>query len=341
MKPSVRAWPFESKFLRDFAVVEERHNGLRLFPATDQLPLLSQAITREFEYGLTSRLAHTDGRADNWRKLCLWRAADSFCQYLNSARPDHLHVKPYYTPELLTHVAIVQQVTHTTPQGNHHWFRYFRNHDFLPDIYLSGKRIIFTTHAIDRYAQRADESNLHPVNRLLTDFLYAVPLILNLDGNTAAFVFSAGGTLAAMPFQMLGEDIICLTTLSPTEIKSLAMYDPPVRAHFHYGSQRPTIARTTLDLATHADAVMKKWRDKAPRLDMRATYDHLSHLTCTNHVQLVPQTLRMEGHSPATVPVFYDDVYGPTILMYNPKPAPPVPAQPAPPAPAPDCSRPP
>lgn len=113
MKPSVHAWTFESKYLRDFAVVEERH-GLRLYPATAQLPALSCAINREFESGLTTRLANTDARADWWRKLCLWRVAGSFCEYLNGARPDHLHVQPYYTRELLTQIAVVQQITRST-----------------------------------------------------------------------------------------------------------------------------------------------------------------------------------------------------------------------------------
>src|SRR4051812_43638878 len=58
----VRHWPFESKYLRDFEVVEERRDGYRLFPHTEQLPLLSKAINHEFATGLTARLAKTDAR---------------------------------------------------------------------------------------------------------------------------------------------------------------------------------------------------------------------------------------------------------------------------------------
>src|ERR1051326_1698760 len=79
MRGETRHWPFESKYLRDFEVVEECRNGLRLFPHTDQLPLLSKAIHREFEWGLTSRLANADHRADHWRKLQLRGAALAFC----------------------------------------------------------------------------------------------------------------------------------------------------------------------------------------------------------------------------------------------------------------------
>jgi len=325
MKPSVRAWPFESKYLRDFAVVEERRHGLRLFPATEQLPLLSSAINREFESGLTSRLASTDARGDMWRKLCLWKSANSFCQYLNSARPDHLHVQPYYTPELVTQVAVVQQVTRITRNGNQHWFRFFHGDAFLPDIYLAGKRVIFTTHAIDRFAERADDSNLHAVNRLLTDFFYAVPLILQLDGHSYAFAFPAGGTLAAMPFVFEGEELVCLTTLSPNEISSLAAPDPLVRSHFHYGPQRPTrLSRTNFKLDAHAEKVLKLWRDKIPCADMRETYDKLQHFTWTFHVQLTPKTLRNQGMTKDSSLEFYDDVYGPTVLTRTPKPPAPV-----------------
>ena len=86
----IRHWPFESKYLEKFEIVEEQRDGLRLFPHTEQLPLLSKAINQEFTAGLTTRLAATNESGDTYRKLELRSLAQHFCQMLNGARPDHL-----------------------------------------------------------------------------------------------------------------------------------------------------------------------------------------------------------------------------------------------------------
>ena len=84
--------PFQSHYRENFEVVEERHGHVRLYPHTDQLPLLLRALNLEFLGGLPDRLARVDKRADGFRKIILRHAALMYCASLNAARPDRLTV---------------------------------------------------------------------------------------------------------------------------------------------------------------------------------------------------------------------------------------------------------
>ena len=317
MKPSVRAWPFESKYLHDFAVVEERHDGLCLFPATEQLPLLSQAITREFEYGLTSRLARTDGRADTWRKLQLREAAFTFTTILNAARPDHLHVQPYFTPDFVSQIAIVQHITKTCPEGLAHWFRFFRGQEFLPDVYLAGKRVSFASHAIDRYAERAVCTSGHPLAMFITYFFGSAKLPVRLSENRPALALPIGGTMIAMPYKETATDYFFLTTLAPEQINTLTVPDPLPPMHLHYGAtyQPPEKCFDRTDLI---EIVMKLWREKPPLHDDREHEKLLrQHMRWTGLVQQVDRVLRETGHDEHTGLMFQDGIHSPNLMTYQ------------------------
>jgi hypothetical protein len=318
MKASVRAWPFESKYLRDFAVVEERHRDLRLFPATEQLPTLSRAINREFESGLTTRLAATDGRGDPWRKLQLWKAAEAFCDILNSARPDHLHVQPYYTPDKVSQIAIVQQITRIASAGNEHWFRFFRGGDFLPDVHLSGKRIVFSSHAIERFAQRAQSTHNHTVNELVAFMFSTVPVIMRVSGGHPAFVLFAGESMAALPFKETATEFFFLTTLSPNEINSLTPVEPHPRLHFHYGDAYAPPSDTNVILDSYRAMLLQRWREKTPRGEHGAKLDELRHARWIQLVQIVKDVLHDQGYSEATTLEFHDEIHGPVLFPRNP-----------------------
>ena len=322
MKPSVRAWPFESKYLRDFAVVEERHNGLRLFPATDQLPLLSQAITREFEYGLTSRLAHTDGRADTWRKLQLRELALTFTTLVNAARPDHLHVQPYFTPDGVAQIAIVQHITESCPEGLAHRFRFFRGQDFLPDDYLSGKRVGFASHAIDRHAERAVCTSGHPLALFITYFFASAKLPVRLSENRPALAMPVSGSMFAMPYKETADEYFFLTTLAPEQISTLTTPDPLPPMHLHYG---PTYQppEKCFDRTGLIELVMKLWREKPPLADDREHEQLLRQkMRWTGLVQQVDRVLRKEGHDEHTGLMFQDGIHSPNLMTYRPKSAP-------------------
>ena len=331
MKPSVRAWPFESKYLRDFAVVEEHHNQLRLFPATEQLPLLAHAIEQEFRAGLTTRLAATDGRADPWRKLQLWKAGSAFCNFLNSDRSDQLHVQPFYTPEFVTQIAVVQHISQAEAGGNRHWFRAFRNTAFLPDIYLSGKRVTFSSHAIDRYAQRVLTFHAHPAVMLVGEFFHSVITVLQLNGDRPALAIEAGGTVVVFPFEETATEFFILTALGPKEITYLAPLAPPRRLNLHYGPVFTPPTTLNFDVPKQIAKLLKYWETKQPHADATKMMNDIRASGWTRTVQLAEHAMRIQGFTETTRLVFHDDVYGPTVLTRTPKPSPPVPAQPAPP----------
>ena len=323
MKPSVRAWAFESKYLRDFAVVEERHNGLRLFPATEQLPLLAPAIEQEFRAGLTTRLAATDGRADPWRKLQLREAAMAFSNVVNAARPDHLHIRQYYPPDLVTQIAIVQQITESTPGGNRHWFRQYRGTDFLPDIYLSGKRVVFSGHAIARYAQRTLSEYAHPTNSLIGEFWHNIIAVLQLDGHSPAFVLTTTDqSVAILPFEETATEFFILTTLSPHQTRTLTAPEPLRRVHLHYGPAYQLPARTIFSYENHVARILDFWRARPHAIPPPKPLNVGSWMRVVHRSQ---EILREQGHSEASQIAFYDNVHGPCIITGQPRqsPAPP------------------
>ena len=49
--------PFQSSYLQDFVILEERHGNRTLYPRTDQLPLLARALRLEFHSMLPHRIA--------------------------------------------------------------------------------------------------------------------------------------------------------------------------------------------------------------------------------------------------------------------------------------------
>ncbi len=320
----IHHWPFESKYLRDFEVLEERRDGLRLFPRTEQLPLLAKAIDAEFHAGLTTRLANTDERGDPWRKMQLREAALAYCTVVNAARSDHLHVHPFYTLAGVTQIALVQHITESTAGGTRHWFRQFRGTDFLPEIFLSGKRIVFSGHAIERYAQRALAEFGHTVIHMMKQFWNSPPLILQLDGHSSAFVYWAGNkSLAIQPFEETATEFFILTTLNPHQTKSLTVPQPLRRVYLHYGEipPRPGDNGAKFSLEGHAANLVEIWKTHPEHTGPSLEEPQFG--SWTRVVQRSKRVLREEGHNENSGFVFYDHIYGPSILTYDFIPDPP------------------
>src|SRR5437899_2633435 len=109
--------PFESIYRQDYEVVEQRQGNLSLYPHTEQLPVLSRALNLEFYGALPGRIARVDHRADAFHKIVLKTAALMFCNCINSSRSDHLRLFALFDQDLVSKVAIVQQITETTSRG--------------------------------------------------------------------------------------------------------------------------------------------------------------------------------------------------------------------------------
>jgi hypothetical protein len=136
--------PFHSDFLKNFEVVEERRGNVRLFPHTEQLPKLLRALNMEFFLPLPPKIGCVDPRADGFHKLLLSQAAIAYCSCINAARPDSLQIHALTDYDGVCRVTRVQQKTEETPRGKIHEFRFYGGDDFFPEVYLSGKRLLFT-----------------------------------------------------------------------------------------------------------------------------------------------------------------------------------------------------
>jgi hypothetical protein len=323
----IRHWPFASKKLENFEVIEERHKQYRLFPHTDQLPVLSEIINQEFAAGLTTRLAATDARADGYRKLQLSEAAFVFCTCLNGARSDHLHVQPFYTPDMIAQIAIIQQITELAPEGNRHWFRQFRDKAFLPDFYLSGKHIVFSTHALERFGERTTIPSLNNVVQMWGELLRNPLFVLQLNGNELALTVGSAGTVAAMPFKETEDEMFILTTLGPKQINLLEPLEPPRQLHIHYGREfsPPPLNRVEVDGCVNV--LLKYWREKKPPDNNAEREKTFRGTSWTHFVQLAQGILREKGYTDQTNVRFRNGLYGPSFESTCPTPLRPFPVE--------------
>ena len=226
---------FESIYLDKFEVVEQVADGTHLYPHTEQLPALSRAINLEFHGPLPNRIRRVDARADDYHKSLLHMAALLFCRYVYDSRADHLHLFPVMTPELVTKVGVVQRVTQTTRRGRHHHFRFFTGQDFMPDVYFSGKRLVFTDHVLQRFTERVPTWIGADLMELLTIFYWERLIVTNV-GQSPAFLFDYRGSLLAFPFEEFADEFVVTTCLTVREIHTLEFTAPPRVVNSHYGS---------------------------------------------------------------------------------------------------------
>src|ERR1051325_875431 len=179
--------PFDSIYRADYEVVEQREGNTSLYPHTGQLPVLARAMDLEFHGALPPRIARVDARADGFHKILLAHSAMLFCGAVNGSRNENLRLIHLPTPDLVTRVAVVQQLTTTTPRGLCHRSRFYTRDGFLPDIHLSGKRLVFSDHVLQRFSARAPDK----IGSDLTTFFlvfYGSPLVAMPVGPGRAFV---------------------------------------------------------------------------------------------------------------------------------------------------------
>src|SRR5262245_44782497 len=129
--------PFSSDYKPDFHVVEERKGNRRLFPATEQLPILLRALRHEFHLGLPRKLADADSRASDFVKIQRKMVVEMFCHYVNNSRKDDLKLFGLLDRDRVSQLAIVQQITDSTPLGLVHHFKFYAGENFFPEIFLS------------------------------------------------------------------------------------------------------------------------------------------------------------------------------------------------------------
>lgn len=151
-----KTFKFNSDRLEKFIVLEERRDNIRLFPHTQQLEKLHQALDREFRAPLSQCISRVGKYSDDYWKILLWLSGNAFCHFINSGRPDRLRLCCLPGQDRVARITIVQQITEHTPLGACHRFKFYGGEDFFQEIYLSGKRLVFSNHALERFTQRAE-----------------------------------------------------------------------------------------------------------------------------------------------------------------------------------------
>jgi hypothetical protein len=193
---STKHFTFDSYYLPDFDVVEEREGNISRFPHTDQLPKLYRALNFEFYCGLPHRLSGLDHRAEDHKKIQLRRAAVMFCLYFNRARKDSMRLHPAIGQDKVARISIVQRIVERHEQGPLHRFKFYAGEDFFTEIYLNGHRIVFAGHALERFSERASNPFGSDLTNVLVAF-FGAPAVLMLCNGDPAFTFRYANTVIA------------------------------------------------------------------------------------------------------------------------------------------------
>jgi hypothetical protein len=315
MNPAPRHVPFDSVYRPDFEVVEERQGRLSLFPHTDQLPLLLRALNLEFYGALPGHIARVDKRGDGFHKHMIKSAALMYCLFFNAGRKDGLQLHSLPDADMVTRLTLVQQITESSPLGRFHRFRFYGSNGFFPDIHLSGKRLAFADHVLDRFSSRVPNR----VGESLAIFLavfFGTPFISLPLGQGRAFMLEYHESLLAFTYTETPEEYFVTTCLTINEMNSLRPELPPVAHNLHYGREfvQPKI-RNWLPL-NQMLKIYKRWQKKIPLpppMEKSSRFKRWSRLaTFTKDAALI------EGHGPGTHLSFLDQIPGPLMLESKP-----------------------
>ena len=312
--------PFESIYREEFEVVEQRSGHLSHYPHTEQLPLLWRALNLEFLGGLPGRYARVDRRGNAFDKLVRGRAALYFCTNLNGERKDQLRLFDLPDPDLVQQVTIVQQISEDHPLGRTHRFRFYGGEHFFPEIRLSGKRVVFADHVLQRFSARVPNRIGSDLTNLLVDF-FGTPIISLPVGHGRAFLVGHEDSILAFTYKESADEFFITTCLTVNEINTLAPELYPHAYNLHYGARftKPRF-RSWIPVQWMVD-YYSRWEKKIPfrpprepitgakerRLhDWRWVAHHIKDVTLKN------------GHGPGSQLCFLDQIPGPCLTEIKP-----------------------
>jgi hypothetical protein len=305
--------PFDSIYRENFEVVEERHEAVRLYPHSEQLPALARALRWEFHAGLPHHIAGVDHRADAFHKIMRRLAAMMFCNVINEARADQVRLHHLVDRNLVTEASIVQQITVETKQGLLHRFRFYASDDFVPEIFLSGRRVLFTDHVLQRFSKRVPNAVGGDLSDLLLRF-FGTPHVAMKIGPGYAFVLLDAGSVLAFPFKETETEFILTTCLTVDEINSLEMDFPPRAFNLHY-DRAFTVPRIRHWLPTRwmidrHQSWQRKTRLPPWQQSPNRRWSDLGHW--------IKDHIIKQGHGPGSKIMFGDHIPGPCVLEVRP-----------------------
>jgi len=306
--------PFDSGYRPDFEVVEERRGRVSLYPHTEQLPKLWRALNLEFRNPLPNRVAYADHRASGYDKLLRKSAVMIFSSIVNAGRTDDLILHPLFDRNLISQVALVQMITEPTPRGARHSFHFYGGPDFSPEIRLSGHRVYFTDHALQRFSRRVPNNLGEDLSCFLLAFFGAPIISLNV-GPGPAFLIDYLGSLMVFPFQETQTEFLVTTCLTIDQISSLELDVLPEGYNQHYDESFTAPAVRNWSPTWFMRQHHRRWQNKAPLpparpKERRMSWPHLA--------QRLRDITAKDGHGPASRLVFMDHIPGPNALEIAP-----------------------
>jgi hypothetical protein len=196
-----------------------------------------------------------------------------------------------------------------------HRFNFYGGAAFQPDIRISGRRLVFTDHVLERFGARVPNKVGEHLSWLLLAF-FGSPLIALPVGPSLAFILPYHDAILAFPFELEHNELVITTCLTIHEMNSLERQVPPLAFNVHYGAAYavPRI-RHWLPTKWMFD-VYTKWERKVPlpppaqTLPAALRWHRVAHMIkdCEVH----------KGHGPGTSFSFLDNVPGPYAVEYPP-----------------------
>jgi hypothetical protein len=318
--------PFQSIYRPEFEVVEQRSGNTHLYPHTEQLPLLLRALNLEFHGGLPDRIARVDHRADGFHKIIRRHAALMYCACINRARADQLRLFQLPDHDLVARVSIVQHISEDQPLGRLHRFRFYAGENFFPEIYLSGKRVAFADHVLQRFSARVPNNIGEDLTYLLIGF-FGTPVISMPVGKSFAFVIQWHESMLAFTYKETPREYIITTCLTINEINSLERQLPAFAYNLHFGEVFTKPRLRTWFPSQWMEDIYSRWQRKipppppVPRPEGRVARK-LENWHWLGHQ--IKDGVVKNGHGPGSQICFTDQIPGPCVLEM--KPGQPVPA---------------
>lgn len=309
--------PFNSKYLPNFQVVEQRDGNISRFPHTVQLPKLLRALNMEFSAGLPDKIVRVDHRASDLMKIQRHMAVLLFCSHINRARRDDLRLRALMDPNMVARVSIVQQITDHTELGQVHRFKFYAGDNFFTDIYLNRKRIAFAGHAIERFEERVPNHIGTDLTNLF-DAFFGSPVVVMECNNTPSFVFEYDGSLIAFPIRTstTEPEYFLPTCLSGKEINQLELILPPPAYTPFYDSVKTEPQVRNWDPIKYALLLKEIWKRNEPLKTPEETAEHKLLWSAIGHI--ISDKLEREGHGEGSRILFRDNIPGHGIITLLP-----------------------
>ncbi len=312
-----KCFSFNSKYLPNFHVVEQREGNLRKLPHTDQLPKLLEALKKEFRDGIPDKIARVDYRSNGFMKIQRFFAAMLFCSHLNRARQDNLRLFALTDRNLVTGISIVQHITQQDDGAPIHRFKFYGGGTLFLDFHLNGRRIAFANHTIERFSERlpnaagTDLTNLFKV-------VFGSPAVLMLCNETPCFVYGCDKSIIALPVRDSDTDneFFFPTCLSINEINKLEMLTPTPAYALHYESDYTMPTVRNWNPIEKAAACFDVWTRKvqpSPPPPTRA-----DNMSWSDMGHKITDVAKDQGHGEGSQIVFFDQTPGPCTIKLVP-----------------------